>query len=111
MCQTYWMMVLALLFLTNGWCKSQMGGYLYCSCHSGNMYNSGKNFSPPWFRCTVQNSENGICDTDNWKICYVWIIIQAAIQHKSAHNTWHTFNIWFLTSYSESTWKMGPGDV
>ena len=39
-------MVLALLFLTNGWCKSQMGGYLYCSCHSGNMYNSGKTLLP-----------------------------------------------------------------
>jgi len=38
-------------------------------------------------------------------------IFHISAEHKSGYNIWCRWNIGILTSYSESTWKTGPGDI
>jgi hypothetical protein len=41
-------------------------------------------------------------------LCYAWMIDYTIISKKSEYNTWHRWYIEILTSYPDSTSKMGP---
>ena len=103
MCPVYYMMVLAPISLSNGWCKTKIYIHYHCVNIRINSLGCDVNSFGPWSRHIRLPSDSRIGDFNSWKFCYAWINICTMIYQKLSYNTWYRHHIEILISNSEST--------
>ena len=111
MCPVYYMMVLAPISLSNGWCKTKICIHYHCVNIRINSLWCDANSFGPWSRHIRLPSDSRIGDFNGWNFCYAWINICTMIYQKLSYNTWYRHHIEILISNSESTSKTGPGNI